>query len=245
MTPLVSCICPTYARAPTHVHLIEEAIESFLRQDWPSKELIVWNDAPEQTFALNAPGVVVINSAKHCASLGDKYNAMVQASSGELICPWEDDDISLPHRLRSSVYYLGSAEYWNPQHMWFLSGAGLDVGGGVCHAASIYRRAAWHKVGGYPDVSGNQDALMDHALTARCERVAFAAMARSQWSYIYRWGVSPYHFSTQRPYEDTWARRRSAVLEAGCWKLKPHWQRDYAEICRQGCDKELPWKFAV
>ena len=34
--PLVSCICPTYNRPPEYQHLVEEAIESFLRQDYPN-----------------------------------------------------------------------------------------------------------------------------------------------------------------------------------------------------------------
>ena len=46
--PLVSCICPTYNRPPRHQHLLEEAIASFLRQDYPNKELIVLNDCPGQ-----------------------------------------------------------------------------------------------------------------------------------------------------------------------------------------------------
>src|SRR5690349_243347 len=51
----VSCICATYNRPPHFQWLLEEAIESFLRQDYAEKELIVLNDCPEQELLCDAP----------------------------------------------------------------------------------------------------------------------------------------------------------------------------------------------
>ena len=39
-----SAVLPTYNRPPDQQWLVEEAIESFLRQDYPDKELLVLND---------------------------------------------------------------------------------------------------------------------------------------------------------------------------------------------------------
>ena len=48
--PAVSCICLTYGR----VALLEEAIESFLRQDYPGvKELVVLNDLDRFHLAMD------------------------------------------------------------------------------------------------------------------------------------------------------------------------------------------------
>src|SRR2546429_75321 len=59
--PPVSCVCPTYARP----ELLEEAIESFLRQDYRgAKELIVLNDYACQTLELDHPEVRVVNVPK-------------------------------------------------------------------------------------------------------------------------------------------------------------------------------------
>jgi glycosyltransferase involved in cell wall biosynthesis len=69
--PLVSCICPTYNRPPHHQHLLEEAIESFLRQDYANKELIVLNDCPGQELLCDAPGVRVVNAAERFPSISD------------------------------------------------------------------------------------------------------------------------------------------------------------------------------
>ena len=52
----VSCLCLTYGRG----RLLEEAIESFLRQDWPGpKELIVLNDHPDQELVIDHPEILV------------------------------------------------------------------------------------------------------------------------------------------------------------------------------------------
>ena len=59
--PLVSCICPTYNRPPSHKYLVEEAIESFLRQTYPNKEMVVVNDCPGQDLLCDAPDVRVVN----------------------------------------------------------------------------------------------------------------------------------------------------------------------------------------
>jgi hypothetical protein len=57
----VSCICPTFNRLPGSQWLLEEAIESFLRQDYAYKELLVLNDCPGQELICDAPDVFVIN----------------------------------------------------------------------------------------------------------------------------------------------------------------------------------------
>ena len=41
--PKVSCICPTFAR----VYLLEEAIESFLRQDYKGEKELIIDDGLE------------------------------------------------------------------------------------------------------------------------------------------------------------------------------------------------------
>jgi cellulose synthase/poly-beta-1,6-N-acetylglucosamine synthase-like glycosyltransferase len=45
---LVSCVCPTHNRPPHYQYLLEEAVESFLRQDYPNKEMIVSTTAPDK-----------------------------------------------------------------------------------------------------------------------------------------------------------------------------------------------------
>src|SRR5687768_12090587 len=95
--PLVSCICPTYGRAPHSLKLLEEAVYWFTRQEYDGpKELIILNDCAEQRLVCHAPNVHVCNYPQRIASLGLKYNALIEIARGSIILPWEDDDISLP-----------------------------------------------------------------------------------------------------------------------------------------------------
>ncbi len=164
--PLVSCICPTYGRPPVYQHLLEEAIESFLRQTYPNKELIVLNDCPGQELVCDAPGVRVVNVSDRFAMPGAKRNIGVELARGELIAPWDDGDISLPWRLSLSVERLGNADYFNPKHFWFMDRDELRPypRSSIGHNLSLFRRAAWEAVGGYPSIGSDVDLALDTAL---------------------------------------------------------------------------------
>jgi cellulose synthase/poly-beta-1,6-N-acetylglucosamine synthase-like glycosyltransferase len=232
--PLVSCICPTYGRPPAYQHLLEEAIESFLRQDYPNKELIVLNDCPGQELVCDAPGVRVVNAPERFATLGEKYNAAVDLAHGDLLAPWEDDDISLPWRLSLSVERLGDADYFNPQRYWFLDDAGLhfDHDMGYGHNLSLFTRRAFEAVGGYPAISGAQDAVMDGALRSKVGCVQGVGhgqeeLSRREWYYIYRWGVQPVHFSASAAPENLYEEVGMRPVQSGSFRLHPHWHVDY------------------
>jgi glycosyltransferase involved in cell wall biosynthesis len=240
--PLVSCICPTYNRPPRYQHLLEEAIASFLRQDYPNKELIVINDCPGQELICDEPGVRVVNVHERFPSIGDKQNAAVGLARGELIAPWDDDDISLPWRLSLSVERLGDADYFNPRCYWFLDNEGLhfDHSMGYANNASLFRRAAFEGVGGYPSVSSGADAALDAAFSG----LAHAAvdplrgdkeLTRSEWFYIYRWGVSPVHMSGSGV-EDFYREVGKLPVVEGRFHLSPHWRRDYVAETRRLLD---------
>jgi glycosyltransferase involved in cell wall biosynthesis len=235
---LVSCICPTYNRPPHYQHLIEEAIESFLRQNYPNKELIVLNDCPGQELICDAPGVRVVNVAERFSSIGDKYNACVGLARGELIAPWDDDDISLPWRLSLSVERLGDGDYFNPRCYWFLDNDGLhtDHPVGYAHNASLFRRKALEGVGGYPSLSVGADATVDTAFSGLAHVVdplrGDKELATSEWFYIYRWGVSPAHGSS-RGVEDFYREVGEMPVVEGRFHLSPHWRRDYVAEARR------------
>jgi len=226
---VISAICPTYNRAPHELSLLGEAVESFLRQDFPDKELVILNDCPDQTLSCDAPGVRVINLPQRIGSLGEKYNALVELSRGGLILPWEDDDISLPWRMSQAWESLQGYAYFNPQRTWFLDGVGWhrDHSHGVCHNGSAFTRDAWRKVGGYPPASGNQDWLMDVRLKSLNSTAPPLGNDARQWSYVYRWGVSSFHLSGQSDTGLAWVRHGSRAALAGSWRVTPRWLDDY------------------
>ena len=100
--PFVSCYCPTYGRP----RLLEEAIESFLRQDYTgAKELVVLNDHVEQQLIFDHPEVRIINSGERIVPVARKFNECVDLCNGEVLFPWDDDDIYLPWKI--SRYHVG------------------------------------------------------------------------------------------------------------------------------------------
>jgi glycosyltransferase involved in cell wall biosynthesis len=236
--PLVSCICPTYNRSPRYQHLLEEAIASFLRQDYPNKELIVLNDCPGQELICDEPGVRVVNVAERYPSIGDKQNAAVGLARGELIAPWDDDDISLPWRLSLSVERLGDGDYFNPRCYWFLDDEGLhfDHLVGYANNASLFRRAAFEGVGGYPSKSLGADAALDAAFSGLAHvvdpRRGDKELTRGEWFYIYRWGVSPAHMSGSGV-ENFYREVGKLPVAEACYHLSPHWRRDYVAETRR------------
>src|ERR1044071_6158071 len=104
MKPIVTCICPTYGRVGTDLKLLEECVYWFTRQTWYDLAiLVIVNDASNQTLICDVPGVQVYNLSNRFISLGMKYNWAVAQCNTELVMPWEDDDISLPHRIQRAV----------------------------------------------------------------------------------------------------------------------------------------------
>jgi glycosyltransferase involved in cell wall biosynthesis len=235
--PLISCICPTFGRPPDRQHLIEEAIQGFLLQDYPNKELIVLNDCPGQELVCNAPGVRVVNVSERFPSLGDKRNAGVALAHGDLIATWDDDDISLPWRLSLSHHLLGNADYFNPQRAWLRSSGVMDEGHGFVLGSnmSLFRRDALRAIGGYPSLTLGEDQVFDSAMRATVETrggddSGDPELPREDWFYIYRWGESDFHLSGSSD-PGFWDDVGNRPFKPGRYVLKPHWRVDYvAEV---------------
>lgn len=191
---LVSCITPTYNRAPNHLHLLRDAVRCFREQILPrgvEAELVILNDTPGQKLVCNAPGVRVCNEPYRYRTLGEKYTWLVELARGDLVLPWEDDDLSLAGRIKQAVE--ASRPYFNPGWTWYEErGKPPRPAGGVCHNASAYTYEAYLAVGGsYASLCGGQDADMDRRL-----REKFGCNDPVKEShYVYRWGVQPNHLS--------------------------------------------------
>lgn len=230
MFPLVSCICPTYGRAPDYLHLLEETVYWFLQQDYVHKELILLNDARNQILECDYPGVRVINHFERYITLGDKYNALCNLAQGSIILPWEDDDISLPFRITQAVEYLGSHfEYFNPQQTWYQEDKKLFTSHkhGICHNASAFLKSAWEKVEGYPSCSGDQDRKMDEKLKKLNRTCTLLDKNPSEWSYIYRWGVSDLHLSGYRDMQKVYTNRSHETMYV---LIEPKLHTDYIKL---------------
>lgn len=100
--PLVSCICLTADR-PLY---LRTAVESFLAQDWPKKELIVVDSGEDCSGALHRAGVSFTYLRADRKNIGQNRNYGCNVARGEVIAHWDDDDWSDDHRLTDQVERL-------------------------------------------------------------------------------------------------------------------------------------------
>ena len=238
----VSCVCPTYNRPPDYQWLLEESIESFLRQDHPEKELIVLNDCPEQELVCEAPGVSIINVPRRFHTIGEKYNGAIALSDGEFIAPWDDDDITLPWRLSKSLELLGNADYYNPRGYWLLDSKGLhlDHHKGPAPCSWLYTRRAFDLVDGYPHMSDREDRVMNRRLRdhPNIKTAKRGRLSPSEWYYVYRWGISAAHLSHWARGENRYREIGSRPVRPGVYILRPHWREDYVAKTRSRLAQE-------
>lgn len=102
-TPIVSCIMPTYNRRA----FVPHAIQYFLRQDYPQKELIIIDDGTDciKDLVPDHPLIRYYQLNKKI-SLGAKLNLACGFAKGSLIAHWDDDDWYASHRLSYQVCSL-------------------------------------------------------------------------------------------------------------------------------------------
>ncbi|GGN76613.1 hypothetical protein GCM10010112_48930 [Actinoplanes lobatus] len=112
MTPSVSCLMVTRDRP----ELADRAIRCFAAQRHPDRELVIVSQG-DRTYAarlrasLRAYGVdrAVLIGADPGLRLGALRNLSLDAAGGELVCVWDDDDLSHPDRLTVQVAALRAA----------------------------------------------------------------------------------------------------------------------------------------
>lgn len=203
--PFIAALMPTYGRASRQPELIRLAVKDFVEQDYPDDRrlLIVLNDAAGHVVTCDHPRVWCVNMGERASSLGTKCNiltALAKLKGAELGMPWEDDDRSLPHRMRLSALKMeGGYEYWNPGLVWFHqreAGPKLD-GVGVMHHASCFRIASFF--GKYQDTSKGHDMAADSWARAnlRCQPYKIPQERPQEVFYTYTWGFSDFHLSGQ------------------------------------------------
>jgi len=109
--PLISCLMVTRGGDGGRAGLLALAIDSFARQSWRNKELVIVCDAPVHggdgaedplDAAVRAAGradirLVRVDGAGR--TLGELRNIAVDSARGRYVCQWDDDDLYDPMRL--------------------------------------------------------------------------------------------------------------------------------------------------
>ena len=243
--PAISCICLTYGRPR---HLLEEAVQSFLLQDYlGEKELLILNDFDRQIFRYDHPQVTVVNLPVRFRTVGEKQNAAAALSRHDLLAVWDDDDISLPHRLSYSVTHYDSGKRFFKAPFAFRvdNGAILQLMEGPLHVASMWHRSLFDEVGGYRHMGSGYDQEIEARFQTIIGRPRdFTEVAPEDVYYLYRWaGTGSYHTSGlpssdegMTDHERIECLVREGVadgsIESGELQLEPQWAVDYSGLVR-------------
>jgi glycosyltransferase involved in cell wall biosynthesis len=239
--PAVSCICLTYGRP----ELLEEAIHSFLLQEYPGeKELIVLNDFDQQLLQFDHPEVHVFNLPRRFRSVGEKCNAAVALAAHDLVFVWDDDDLYLPHRLAFSVERFDPRQgFFKPARAWYWNDGQLSgPEANVFHAGSCWSRDLFTSVRGYAATDNGYDQEIEARFeAARPGSTAPYDIGAEDIYYIYRWGgTRSYHVSgfSQEEYHQAVAdfvaeQVRLGQVQVGQITLAPQWRADYAALVRE------------
>lgn len=234
--PFISCKCITYGR----VNTLEEALHSFLQQDYPGKkELIIVNDYPLQKLVFDHPEVKIFNLNETFKTIGEKENFATEQCSADIVVQWDDDDIALPHHLRNiakfwnddaSVLHWARGVYYNEPavtEITFIGNSGL-----------VFNKKFWKQIGGHPIENAGYDMTFVERLHAAAKPI-FASPEDADVSWFYMWGGRGYHQSGQGhdvPGKPNIIQRYSMHIETlraagqiptGEIVLKPHWDKDY------------------
>jgi len=257
--PAVTCLCPTYGR----FECLRLSLACFLAQDYPGeKRLLILNDAPVPlsvdtgNWSLvtgRGPSVTVVNSPCRFGSLGEKRQALLEASSTELAAHWDDDDLYLPWHLTRSVEALQALDVGAVKSAggWYMKGRApaLEVRG-PCHnvfeGTMVFRREEALALGGYPPLhSGQAKALLgafekagrlyripDDYVGARpptAGELAVPAPSTPGPSYVYRWANGVGHISAVGNKPESAERFRASNQDFGDGSpltpgdLAPYW----------------------
>lgn len=201
---LASCIMPTADRRP----FIPSAINYFLQQDYPARELIIVDDGADPVADLipNDGGIRYFRLETR-QTVGAKRNFACQQARGEIIVHWDDDDWMAPWRLSyqigellaaradlcglATVYYLTVAGDAAWQYVYPKNDRSWMAGNTLC-----YTKAFWQQ-NPFPAINVGEDTRFVWSKTPK--RIVQLADPTFIVAYIHGGNVSP-----KRPSGSRW-----------------------------------------
>ncbi len=232
---LVSAVCLTYGRH----ELLEEALESWLRQDFSGHELLIYNTYSRHTLQFDHPNVRIINTYHRPKTLGETRNMAIEECKGEYILNWDDDDLYLPQYVSWLVKHLGDMDWARQSVRFCLNGTRIAGIAEQATNSTLFRKSLWKEVGGYPHMdSGEDKEFMRRVMTGGRGRKVPCKPA--EIGFIYGFGRGPYNVSSCGRTRDgrnglDEARRMLVkhMPRKGRIVLHPKWRQDYWAMTRR------------
>lgn len=184
---MISVLTLTYGRKK----LLEEAIFSFLQQNYEKGEMVVVNDEVNVDYNLNYPNVRIFNLKERFSSISKKLEWGFKQCKNEYIYRLDDDDLLAPNALRLAEKQIIENPnydiYRNKKHFYFENNHFIGIQGNV-NNGNVYTKKYINKVF-FLDKNFGEDFDITFKYEGKIHE------STNTPTMIYRWGMSTYHVS--------------------------------------------------
>jgi glycosyltransferase involved in cell wall biosynthesis len=131
--PKISAVCCTYGR----FKCVERVMNCFLAQDYPNKELIIYNTDTSSPYNVGQSSfaITIVNcqndsiTQKPYTNVGAIRRDALMFATGDYVVTWDDDDIFLPHFMSQAINRMAETGLpsFKPEKSFFYSGDNLRL----------------------------------------------------------------------------------------------------------------------
>jgi glycosyltransferase involved in cell wall biosynthesis len=220
---MISVLTITYKRH----HLLEEAIESFLRQQTKiDSEMVIINDNPEVDYIYEHKRVKIFNCKERFPSIASKLEWGYKQCKYNYIYRLDDDDLLAPWALENAkedILANPGHEIYRSEGMYFFVNNEFQKKDSNINNGNVYTKAYLDRIE-FPDKSGDEDMYITFRNNAKIYE------SKLKHTMLYRWGMGTLHISGMgiQPNEVI-LEQADKVLDAtkGNIILNPHFDNDY------------------
>ena len=220
---MISVLTITYKRH----HLLEEAIESFLRQQTTiDSEMVIINDNPEVDYIYEHERVKIFNCKERFPSIASKLEWGYKQCKYDYIYRLDDDDLLAPWALENAkedILANPGHEIYRSEGMYFFVNNEFQKKDSNINNGNVYTKAYLDRIE-FPDKSGDEDMYITFRNNAKIYE------SKLKHTMLYRWGMGTLHISGMgiQPNEVI-LEQADKVLDAtkGNIILNPHFDNDY------------------
>jgi glycosyltransferase involved in cell wall biosynthesis len=189
MEIMISVLTLTYKRA----HLLEEAIESFLKQSPEiESEMVVVNDDPDINYIYNHPKIKIINHKTRFATISAKIEWGYKQCKYDYIYRLDDDDLLTPWALENAKIDIqnnpGYDIYRSKGMYYFLDNKFQEESSNV-NNGNIFAKKYLDKIK-FPERITAEDAVIVFDYGAK---IYISNLKKH--TMIFRWGMNTVHIS--------------------------------------------------
>ena len=219
---MISVLTLTYKRH----HLLEEAIESFLKQQADDCEMVVINDNADVDYIFDHPQVNIINHKERFPSISAKIVWGYKQCKYDYIYRLDDDDLLSPFAMLNAtqdIFENPEYEIYRSKGMYFFSENKFEGESSNVNNGNIYTRAYLDRIT-FPNTSIGEDS----DITFNHNAIIYES--KLDHTMIYRWGMNTLHVSGmgQQPNEIILAQADRVLNNTkGVIELHPKFLNDY------------------